>query len=92
MANAECSNGLGPARWKKILPFVKSYLGNSLHMLGTTTDSTLIAFILRRIRASLPLLGACDRLQKKYLKASRVPLRNPLVQRTVSSCRKSGVV
>eukprot|EP00873_Tetraselmis_striata_P023861 jgi/Tetstr1/444125/TSEL_032023.t1 len=57
------------SRWKKVQPLVKSFLGNSLHLLGTTTDPTLVAFILRRVRASMPLLGACERLQKMYLKA-----------------------
>lgn len=55
-------------KWKKILPLAKSYLGNSLHLLSNTTDPVLIAFILRCVRYSMPMLGACDRLQKKFIK------------------------
>ena len=38
-------------RWRKVGPLVKSFLGNSLHLLLTMTDAPLIAFALRRLRA-----------------------------------------
>jgi hypothetical protein len=43
-------------RWRKVGPLLKSYLGNSLHALGAMTDAPLLAFTLRRLRASLPFM------------------------------------
>eukprot|EP00887_Chlorella_sp_A99_P000978 scaffold5.g978.t1 len=72
--------GLGPGaapaalarapRWRKAEPLIKSYLGNTLHLLGAMTDSAMLAFILRRVRASTVFLAPYEKLQRRYLKAS----------------------
>eukprot|EP00891_Asterochloris_glomerata_P005532 jgi/Astpho2/5532/gw1.00079.30.1_t len=56
------------AKWKKVEPLVKSFLGNSLHLLGQMTEGVTLAFALRRLRASVPLLAPFDKLQRKFLK------------------------
>ncbi len=45
-----------PHRWRKVGPLVQSYLGNSLHALSAMTDPPLIAYTLRRLRASVPFM------------------------------------
>ena len=44
-------------RWRKVGPLLKSFWGNSLHLLGAMTEPKLLAFMLRRLRASAPLLA-----------------------------------
>ncbi|GAB4817038.1 hypothetical protein N2152v2_004084 [Parachlorella kessleri] len=55
-------------RWRKVEPFIKSYLGNTLHLLGQMTDAAMLAFILRRVRASTLFLAPYEKLQRKFLK------------------------
>ncbi|EFN57450.1 hypothetical protein CHLNCDRAFT_142934 [Chlorella variabilis] len=55
-------------RWKKADPLVKSYLGNTLHLLGALTDGAMLTFILRRLRASTLLLAPYEKLQRRLLK------------------------
>jgi nucleolar complex protein 2 len=57
-------------RWKKLDPLVKSYLGNTLHLLGALTDAAMLAFILRRLRASTVFLAPFEKLQRRLLKAA----------------------
>ncbi|MEW5298161.1 MAG: hypothetical protein WDW36_001313 [Sanguina aurantia] len=57
-------------RWRKVGPLVKSYWGNSLHLLAAMTDAPLITFTLRRLRASVLLLAPFKRQGDKFLKAS----------------------
>ncbi|KAI3438608.1 hypothetical protein D9Q98_001031 [Chlorella vulgaris] len=57
-------------RWKKVDPLLKSYLGNTLHLLGALTDGAMQTFILRRLRASAMLLAPYDKLQRRLLKAA----------------------
>mgnify|MGYP000733494094 FL=1 len=59
------------ARWKKFEPLVKSYLGNTLHILTQMTDNQMISFTLKRLKASTSFMGALPRFARKYLK---VPL------------------
>eukprot|EP00890_Picochlorum_soloecismus_P003063 jgi/Picsp_1/3758/NSC_06593-R1_protein len=54
-------------RWQKVEPFVKSFLGNTLHLLGKMTDANMLAFILRRARQSVVFLQNFDKFRRKYL-------------------------
>lgn len=56
------------ARWKKFQPLVKSYLGNTLHILTQMTDNQMISFTLKRVKASTCFLGVIPRFARKYLK------------------------
>lgn len=49
-------------------PLAKSYLGNSLHLLGSMTQPAMTAYTLRRLRASAAFLGPFPRLAKRLLK------------------------
>lgn len=57
-------------RWRKVAPLARSYLGNSLHLLGQMTEAAMLTFTLKRLRASVPLLGSFEAFTKKYLKAA----------------------
>ncbi len=49
-------------------PLVKSYIGNSLHLLGQMTEGAMLAFVLRRLRASTAMLAPFQKLQRRLLK------------------------
>lgn len=55
-------------RWKNYNHLVKSYLGNSLHVLNQMTDNEMIAFMLKRLRYSSLFLAAFPALSRKYIK------------------------
>eukprot|EP00963_Diacronema_lutheri_P008347 scaffold741_cov336-Pavlova_lutheri.AAC.58 len=57
-------------RWSKVEPLVKSYLGNSLHILNRMTDSQMISFTLRQLKPSVFLLNAFEKFQRKFLKTA----------------------
>lgn len=57
-------------RWKSYNHLVKSYLGNSLHVLNQMTDTEMISFTLRRIRCSAVFLAAFPSLLRKYVKVA----------------------
>ncbi|EFJ32380.1 hypothetical protein SELMODRAFT_144099 [Selaginella moellendorffii] len=57
-------------RWKKLFPFVKSYLASALHVLNQMTDNRMISFTLRRLRPSIVFLGEFPALGRKFLKAA----------------------
>ncbi|XP_024538947.1 nucleolar complex protein 2 homolog [Selaginella moellendorffii] len=57
-------------RWKKLFPFVKSYLASALHVLNQMTDNRMISFTLRRLRPSIVVLGEFPALGRKFLKAA----------------------
>lgn len=56
------------ARWKKVEPLVKSYFGNTLHILTQMTDNHMISFTMKRLKASTCFLAALPRFARKYLK------------------------
>lgn len=56
------------SRWKKIKPFVRSYLANSHHILTQMSDNQMIGFTLRRVKASVLFLAAFPKLARLYLK------------------------
>ncbi|KAI5071127.1 hypothetical protein GOP47_0013378 [Adiantum capillus-veneris] len=58
------------SRWKKVEPLVKSYFGNTLHILTQMTDNQMISFTLKRLKASTCFLGALPRFARKYLKVA----------------------
>jgi len=47
---------------------VKSYLGNSIHLLSSMTQPAMTAFTLRRLRASAAFLGPFGHLTKKLMR------------------------
>lgn len=57
-------------QWKKYNHLVKSYLGNSLHVLNQMTDTEMISFTLRRLKFSSLFLAAFPSLLRKYVKAA----------------------
>lgn len=57
-------------RWRKAEPLIKSYLGNTVHLLGAMTDPAMSAFILRCARPSVPFLVCSERLQRKWVQAA----------------------
>ncbi|KAK4419497.1 Nucleolar complex protein 2 [Sesamum alatum] len=57
-------------RWKNYNHLVKSYLGNSLHVLNQMTDNEMIAFMLRRLKYSSVFLAAFPALLRKYTKVA----------------------
>ncbi|XP_024364544.1 nucleolar complex-associated protein 2 [Physcomitrium patens] len=58
------------SKWKKLEPFVKSYLGNALHILNQMTDNQMIAFTVRRLKASVIFLAAFPILARRYMKVA----------------------
>lgn len=56
------------SKWKKLEPFLKTYLGNALHILNQMTDNQMIAFTVRRLKASVIFLAAFPILARKYMK------------------------
>ncbi|KAL8129958.1 hypothetical protein V2J09_019113 [Rumex salicifolius] len=57
-------------QWTNYSHLVKSYLGNSLHVLNQMTDAEMIAFTLRRLKYSSIFLAAFPSLLRKYLKVA----------------------
>jgi hypothetical protein len=57
-------------RWRKVSLLAKSYLGNTLHLLGASTEPAMVAFVLRRLRASAPFLGPFAKIQRRTLRAA----------------------
>ncbi|KAL5835539.1 hypothetical protein ACOSQ3_015094 [Xanthoceras sorbifolium] len=55
-------------QWKKYNHLVKSYLGNSLHVLNQMTDTEMVSFTLRRLKFSSVFLAAFPSLLRKYIK------------------------
>ncbi|KAF3595039.1 hypothetical protein DY000_02020738 [Brassica cretica] len=56
--------------WKNYNHLVKSYLGNSLHVLNQMTDQGMISFTLRRLKHSSVFLSAFPSLLRKYVKVA----------------------
>jgi nucleolar complex protein 2 len=56
-------------RWKKVEPLARSFLGNTLHLLGQLTDPDMSRFLMSRLNASVPFFHAFERLTRKSLKA-----------------------
>ncbi|XP_059665168.1 nucleolar complex-associated protein 2 isoform X2 [Cornus florida] len=57
-------------QWKKYNHLVKSYFGNSLHVLNQMTDTEMISFTLRRLRYSTIFLAAFPSFLRKYIKVA----------------------
>lgn len=58
-------------QWKNYNHLVKSYLGNSLHVLNQMTDTDMIAFTLRRLKYSSIFLVPFPALLRKYIKVCK---------------------
>ncbi|PIN24746.1 putative protein involved in nuclear export of pre-ribosome [Handroanthus impetiginosus] len=64
------TNIMTTRRWKNYSNLVKSYLGNSLHVLNQMTDNEMIAFMLRRLKYSSIFFAAFPALLRKYIKVA----------------------
>ncbi|KAL3528471.1 hypothetical protein ACH5RR_007793 [Cinchona calisaya] len=62
------SDLMNTKQWKNCNHLVKSYLGNSLHVLNQMTDTKMISFTLGRLRYSSIFLAAFPALLRKYVK------------------------
>ena len=54
---------------EKVEPLAKSFLGNTLHLLGQLTDADMSRFLLARLNVCVPFMHTFERLTKKILKA-----------------------
>ncbi|KAF5192495.1 Nucleolar complex protein 2-like protein [Thalictrum thalictroides] len=63
-------NLMSTKHWKNYNHLLKSYLGNSLHVLNQMTDTEMISFTLRRLRFSAVFLAAFPSLLRKYIKVA----------------------
>uniref|UniRef100_A0A2P2M6A3 Uncharacterized protein MANES_17G118000 n=1 Tax=Rhizophora mucronata TaxID=61149 RepID=A0A2P2M6A3_RHIMU len=61
-------NLMSTRKWKNYSHLVKSYLGNTLHVLNQMTDAQMISFTLRRLKYSSIILAAFPSLLRKYIK------------------------
>ncbi|KAK9149455.1 hypothetical protein Scep_008212 [Stephania cephalantha] len=57
-------------QWKNYNHLVKSYLGNSLHILNQMTDIKMISFTLKCLKNSAVFLAAFPSLLRKYVKVA----------------------
>eukprot|EP00803_Ostreobium_quekettii_P001539 evm.model.scf_347.12 EVM.evm.TU.scf_347.12 scf_347:81912-91436(+) len=57
-------------RWKKLERFVKLYASSTLYLLTQATDDRLLAFTLRRLRASAVFLGGSQHIMKNLLRGA----------------------
>lgn len=109
-ADLHATDVMRAARWKKVEPLAKSYIGNTIHLLGAQpasrpshslalwnshlrgcvnatrecllalrrylvgagqmTEPAMLSFVLRRARASVPIMGGADKLQRRLQKAA----------------------
>ncbi|XP_062172581.1 nucleolar complex-associated protein 2 isoform X2 [Alnus glutinosa] len=63
-------NLMNSKQWKNYNHLVKSYLGNSLHVLNQMTDTEMISFTLRRLKYSSIFLAAFPSFLRKYIKVA----------------------
>ncbi|MCL7027358.1 hypothetical protein MKW94_023788 [Papaver nudicaule] len=63
-------NLMSTKKWKTYNHLIKSYLGNSLHVLNQMTDPEMISFTLRRLKYSAVFLAGFPTLLRKYMKVS----------------------
>jgi nucleolar complex protein 2 len=58
------------ARYTKYAPFIRSYLGNTLHLLDKMTDPSMQGYILKRLRHSVTFLRDFDKIRRKFIALS----------------------
>jgi len=58
------------ARWKKVQPLAKSFIGNTLHLLGNLTDAEMTSLVLQRLKASTPFMATFERLTKRVTRTA----------------------
>ena len=56
------------SKWTKVGPLVKSFLGNTLHLISHVTEAALNAYIYQRLRSSVDLFTNFPVLSKKLLR------------------------
>ena len=64
-------------KWRKVGGLVKSYLGNSLHLASQMTEPAMLAFTLRRLRASAAFLAPFAKIQRRLLKLALTVFGGP---------------
>mmetsp|Transcript_5441 Transcript_5441/g.18317 ORF Transcript_5441/g.18317 Transcript_5441/m.18317 type:complete len:793 (+) Transcript_5441:122-2500(+) len=71
--NQDATRGFKPhanARWKKVEPLAKSFIGNTLHLLGNLTDAEMTGMVLRRLNVSTPFMATFERLTKRVTRVA----------------------
>ena len=71
--NQDATRGFKPhanARWKKVEPLAKSFIGNTLHLLGNLTDAEMTGMVLRRLNVSAPFMATFERLTKRVTRVA----------------------
>lgn len=75
--DGESAAGMSPSedptkreRYSKYAPFIRSYLGNTLHLLDKVTDPSMQGYILKRLRHSVPFLKDFDKIRRKFIAIS----------------------
>ena len=58
------------ARWKKVQPLAKSYIGNTLHLLGNLTDPEMTAMVIRQLKIVTPFMATFERLTKRVTRSA----------------------
>jgi len=58
------------ARWKKVQPLAKSYIGNTLHLLGNLTDPEMTAMVIRQLKIVTPFMVTFERLTKRVTRSA----------------------
>tara|TARA_Y100001954_G_scaffold227892_1_gene271505 strand:+ start:274 stop:2619 length:2346 start_codon:yes stop_codon:yes gene_type:complete len=58
------------ARWKKVQPLAKSYIGNTLHLLGNLTDAEMTAMVIRQLKTVTPFMATFERLTKRVTRSA----------------------
>ena len=72
-ADEESSPSFKPhtnSRWKKVQPLAKSYIGNTLHLLGNLTDAEMTGMVLRQLKLSIPFMATFERLIKRVTRTA----------------------
>ena len=58
------------ARWKKVQPLAKSYIGNTLHLLGNLTDPEMTAMVISQLKIVTPFMATFERLTKRVTRSA----------------------
>ena len=58
------------ARWKKVSPLAKSYIGNTLHLLGNLTDAEMTGMVLSQLKSVIPFMATFERLIKRVTRTA----------------------
>ncbi|CAI0411671.1 unnamed protein product, partial [Linum tenue] len=61
---------INSATWKKVKPLIKLYLRSTMFLLNEVTDSEILTFVIKRLRASMIFYAAFPSLLQRLIKIS----------------------